>query len=162
MYPNAGRVHKEMEFMQYQSIYSSGLTAISRYCLTTIKKTRYPKKPTAGKSFEKKTPPPTKQAKNGIWRKQANYWNEMIGVLGHESALQGYRPYWAGDKLGWDEFCDETCPWCGIDRSTCWPAVQRASTEVRTPPTNQLIHMLGLHLLRPIFAKILRWFPPRR
>ena len=26
-------------------------------------------------------------------------------------------------------------PWCRIDRSTCWPAVQHATTELRTPLT---------------------------
>ena len=33
--------------------------------------------------------------------------NEIIDVLGHDSALQGYT--WAGDNLGeWDEFCYES------------------------------------------------------
>ena len=36
---------------------------------------------------------------------------EMIGVLGHDSAL--LRLNWAGDNLGeWDEFCYESCPSC--------------------------------------------------
>ena len=30
----------------------------------------------------------------------------------------------------------EPCPWCRIDRSTCWPAVQRATTVPRMPPGN--------------------------
>ena len=42
---------------------------------------------------------------------------------------------WAGDNLGeWHEFCYEPCPWYRIDRSTCWPAVQRATTVPRMPP----------------------------
>ena len=57
--------------------------------------------------------------------------NEMIGVIGHDSAL---RLYWAGDKLGeYDEFCYESYPWRRIDRSTCWPAVLR-TIEPRMPP----------------------------
>ena len=36
---------------------------------------------------------------------------------------------WARDYLGkWDEFCYESCPWCRIDRSTCWFAVQSTTT----------------------------------
>ena len=34
---------------------------------------------------------------------------------------------WAGDKLG-DELCYKSCPWRRIDLSTCWPAVQCATT----------------------------------
>ena len=42
----------------------------------------------------------------------------------------------AGDNLGeFDEFCYEPCPWSRTDRSTCWPAVQRATTVSRMPPT---------------------------
>ena len=56
----------------------------------------------------------------------------MIGVLGHDSAL--CRLYWAGDnQCDWDEFYYESCPWRKIDRSTCWPAVQRATTVPRMP-----------------------------
>ena len=45
------------------------------------------------------------------------------------------RLYWAWDNLGqWDEFCYEPCQWHKIDRSTCWPAVQRATTVPRMPP----------------------------
>ena len=51
--------------------------------------------------------------------------NEMI-VLGHNSACP---------RLYWDEFWHESCPWCRIDRSTCWPAVQRATTVPRMPQT---------------------------
>ena len=41
---------------------------------------------------------------HGTW-----WGREMIGVLGHDSAL--LRLYWAGDNLGeWDEFCYESCP----------------------------------------------------
>ena len=59
----------------------------------------------------------------------------MNGVLGHDSAL---RLYLTGDNLGeCDEFCNESCPWCRIDRSTCWPAVQRA-TMPRIPPADIL------------------------
>ena len=59
----------------------------------------------------------------------------MIGVLGHDSAM--LRLYWAGDNLGeWDEFCYESWPWCRIDRSTFWPAVQRATTVKRIPPNS--------------------------
>ena len=53
---------------------------------------------------------------------------EIICVLGHDSAL---RLYWAGDNLGlWDECCYESCPCGRIDRSTYWPGVQRATTEL--------------------------------
>ena len=47
----------------------------------------------------------------------------------------------AGDNLGeWDEFCCESWPRRRIDRSTCWPAVQRATTVPQMPPdTIQLI-----------------------
>ena len=56
----------------------------------------------------------------------------MNGVIGHDSAL--IRLYWAGDNLGeWDESCYEACPWCRINRSICWPAVQRTTTVPRTP-----------------------------
>ena len=56
----------------------------------------------------------------------------MNGVLGHNSAL--VRLYWAGDNLSkCDEFCYESCPWCRIDRSACWPAFQRATTVPRMP-----------------------------
>ena len=42
----------------------------------------------------------------------------------------------AGDNLGeWDEFCYESCSWGRIDRSTCWPVVQRATTVPRMPPS---------------------------
>ena len=34
-------------------------------------------------------------------------------------------------------FCYETCPWCRIDRSTSWRAVQRATTVPRKPPTRR-------------------------
>ena len=57
----------------------------------------------------------------------------MNGVLVHDSAL--LRLYWAGDNMGErDEFCYELCPWREIDRSTCWPAVQRATTGPLMPP----------------------------
>ena len=64
-----------------------------------------------------------------LFNEWMNEW--MIGVLGHDSAPL----YCAGDNLGeYDEFCYESCPWCRIDRSTFWPAVQRATTVPRTPP----------------------------
>ena len=45
------------------------------------------------------------------------------------------RLYWAGVNLGeWDEFCYGSCPWCRIDRVTCCPAVQRATTVPWMPP----------------------------
>ena len=45
------------------------------------------------------------------------------------------RLYWAGDNLGeWDESCYESCPWCRIDHSTCWPVVQRATNVPQMPP----------------------------
>ena len=53
---------------------------------------------------------------------------------GHDSALL-IRIYWAGDNLcEWDEFCYESCNWRRIDRSTCWPAVLRATTVPRMLP----------------------------
>ena len=53
--------------------------------------------------------------------------------LGQDSAL--LRLYWAGNNLGeWDKFCYKSCLWHRIDRSTCWPAVQRATTLPRIPP----------------------------
>ena len=56
----------------------------------------------------------------------------MKGVLGHDSAL--LKLYWAGDNQGeWDDFCYESCPWSRIDRSTCWSAVQCATTVPRMP-----------------------------
>ena len=54
--------------------------------------------------------------------------------------------YWAGDNLGkWDEFCDESCLWCRNDRSTCWPAVQHATTVLRTPPTKYMKYKLNFN-----------------
>ena len=68
-----------------------------------------------------------------------NKW--LIGVLGHDSAL--LRLYWAGDNLGeCDEICYEPCPWHRIDRSTCWLAVQRATTVPRMPPSDIMIYCL--------------------
>ena len=51
--------------------------------------------------------------------------------LGHDSPL--LRLYWAGDKE-WDGFYYEPCPWRRIDRSSCWLAVQRATTVPQMPP----------------------------
>ena len=43
------------------------------------------------------------------------------------------RLYWAEDNLRqWQEFWYEPCSSCRISRSTCWPAVQRATTVTRT------------------------------
>ena len=54
----------------------------------------------------------------------------MNSVLGHDSALLNL--YWAGVNLGeWDEFCYEACPWRRIDRSSCRPAIQLATTVPR-------------------------------
>ena len=45
------------------------------------------------------------------------------------------RLYWARGNLGrWDEICYKSCAWCRTDRSTCWPVVQRTTTELRMPP----------------------------
>ena len=60
----------------------------------------------------------------------------MNGVLGQDSAL--LRLYWAEDNLGeCDEFCYES--WRSIDRSTCWPAVQHATTVSRMPSVREKI-----------------------
>ena len=34
-------------------------------------------------------------------------------------------------------FCYESYPRCRIDCATCWPAVQRATTVLRTPPPHE-------------------------
>ena len=47
---------------------------------------------------------------------------------------------WAWDNLGlWDEFSYEPCPWCRINRSTCWSSVQRTITELQMPPSPTII-----------------------
>ena len=43
------------------------------------------------------------------------------------------RIYWAGDVGEWD-IIYESCPWRRIDRSTCRPAVQRATIVLRMSP----------------------------
>ena len=66
--------------------------------------------------------------------------NQMNGVLGHDSTL--VRLYWAGTNLGeWDKLCYESRPWCRVDRSTCWPAVQHATTVPRMPPKLFQVHV---------------------
>ena len=51
------------------------------------------------------------------------------------------RLYWTGDDPGeWDEFCYEACHWRKIDRSTCWPGVQRATTVPRMSPLYRTFH----------------------
>ena len=42
------------------------------------------------------------------------------------------RLHWAGDNE--IIFCYESCPWCRIDRSTCWPSAQSATTIPWTSP----------------------------
>ena len=50
----------------------------------------------------------------------------MTGVLDHDSAL--LRLCWARNLVEKDEFSYESCPWSKIDRLTCLPAFQHAST----------------------------------
>ena len=74
-----------------------------------------------------------------LGRRQPGRMRWMIGVLGHDSAL--LRLDWAGDNLcEWDEFCYESCTWHRIDRSACWPVVQRATTVPRMPPLHECIN----------------------
>ena len=54
----------------------------------------------------------------------AEKWNKMIGVF--RPWLCTVKLYWAGDNLG--ECCYEFCTWHRIDRLTCWPVVQLATT----------------------------------
>ena len=57
----------------------------------------------------------------------------MNAVLGYDSTL--VRLCITGDNMGyWDEFCYESCSWCRIDRLTCSPVVQCATTVPRVPP----------------------------
>ena len=75
-----------------------------------------------------------------------NYlWGDTgaIDVLYIDNEMNGY---WAGDNLGlWNEFCLE--PWCRIDYSTYWSAVQHANTVLRKQPAiysqmrHKAIHM---------------------
>ena len=58
---------------------------------------------------------------------------KMIGVLGHDSAL--VRLVRLGTTWTNEKVCYETCPWCRINHSTCWPAVQRATTVPWMSPT---------------------------
>ena len=37
------------------------------------------------------------------------------------------------------KFCYESCLWCRIDHSTCWPAVHRATTSLPVALTNRKI-----------------------
>ena len=77
------------------------------------------------------------------------YMRDTIAVFGHDSALQGI--YWAEENLGeWDECCYETCPWCRIDHSTCWPAVHHATTELRMPLYEEYIHVHLLLFIMPL------------
>ena len=68
-----------------------------------------------------------------------------ICLLGNEWMNEWYfrvlfcilRLYKAVNNLGqWDEFYYESCNWCRINCSTCWPAVQQATTVPRMPPEN--------------------------
>ena len=46
------------------------------------------------------------------------------------------RLYWVGDNLSkLDEIYYESCSWCRIDHSTCWPAVQFVTTVLLTATT---------------------------
>ena len=58
----------------------------------------------------------------------------MIGVLGNDSAPQGYT---GPDKIWVNEmnFVMNYATGAKIDRSTCWPAVQRTITRPPMPPT---------------------------
>ena len=88
---------------------------------------------------------------NKLTNMQTKYkWNDINGVSGLNSALQGYTG--PGYNLGeWDEFCYESCSWWKIDCLTCWPAVQRATTVLQMPPQTQTwmkIFLLILYLLQ--------------
>ena len=65
-----------------------------------------------------------------------NRSNEMIGVLGHDFALQG----WDGDNLGeWHEFCYESCMALAQDRLIYLLASSpRATTVPWMPPAQYL------------------------
>ena len=71
-------------------------------------------------------------SKNLTFTQQMEWMNDWF--LSHDSAM--LRLHWAGDNMGeWDDLCYEWCSW-RIDRSTCWPAVQRATTAPQMPPMN--------------------------
>ena len=72
--------------------------------------------------------------KSSITQQERNIWNEWCSM----QRIWTVWLYWAGKNLGkWDEFCFESCPWYRIDLSTCWPAVQRATTVPRMPPLSR-------------------------
>ena len=60
-------------------------------------------------------------------------WNQTLDNTGYEWC---FRSHFCTARLGttWvDKFCYESCSWCSNDRSTCWPAVQRAATVLGMP-----------------------------
>ena len=61
--------------------------------------------------------------------------NKIIGVLDHGSAPGGYTGpgITSANEMN---VVIKSCPWCSIDCSTCWPAVQRATTIARTLPSS--------------------------
>ena len=61
-------------------------------------------------------------------------WNEMIGVLSHDSALQGYT--WPGTTWAMRWILLWIMPLVQARSTTCWPAVQRATTVPRLPPSS--------------------------
>ena len=68
------------------------------------------------------------------------------------------RLYWAWDNLGyWNLICYESCPWCRIDRSTCWSAVQHATNVPCTlvPAVNLQITGCTIPLHPPAYMVIL-------
>ena len=89
-----------------------------------------------------------------------NKW--MNGVIGYDSAL--LQLFWAGDNLDeWDEFCYESCPWRGIDHSTCWQAVQRATTAQWMPQRFDYKHWFVIvvksNIVKPMrFSKLIKKF----
>ena len=71
-----------------------------------------------------------------IWKYIDWCCRPQMNVWCFRTRLCTVRLYWARDNLGeWGVFCDESHPWHRIDRSTCWPAVQRATTVHRCLPS---------------------------
>ena len=73
----------------------------------------------------------------------------MNGVLGHGSALYGY----TGSGTTWENemnFVMNHAPIArgDVDRSTCLPVVQRATTVPRTPPVH--VKLYGIRFLGPL------------
>ena len=57
----------------------------------------------------------------------------MTGILGHDSALQGY----IGPGTTWANEMNFVMNHAPIDHSTCWPVVQRATTYSATDAPNK-------------------------